>query len=112
MQASLGSVVAVAVRDRRAWEGSTRRSRLPANWRTEIRPEAHRRNPTHICHICGDPGGDFLDHKVPGDDHSLDNLDWAHDGVPPYCHRRKSGREGAAARVGLRRPGETHPALS
>lgn len=98
------------------WQGSTRRSRLPADWRTRIRPAAHARNPDHICHLCGDPGGDYLDHKQPGDDHSLDNLDWAHDRVPPHCHRYKSSAEGNAARAanpppGRRRPPEQHPGL-
>ncbi|WP_047892562.1 hypothetical protein [Micromonospora sp. RV43] len=93
------------------WAHSTRRDRLPANWRTEIRPEAHERNPEHICHLCGKPGGDFLDHKIPGDDHSLDNLDWAHDAVPPHCHRYKSSAEGVAAQPRERRAREKHPGL-
>lgn len=95
---------------RPAWRNSTRASRLPSNWR-ELKMLADSRNPEHFCHICGVRGGDFLDHKVPGDDHSLENLDWAHDRVPPHCHRTKSSREGAAARPRLHRPPETHPAL-
>lgn len=96
------------------WVNSTRRSRLPANWRSEIRPAAHKRNPLHICHLCGRPGGDYLDHIVPGDDHSLDNLDWVHDAVEPHCHRAKSSAEGHAAKAAMRRrhrPPEVHPAL-
>lgn len=95
------------------WVGSTRRARLPKNWRSEIRPAAHARNPRHICHLCGEPGGDALDHIVivPGDDHSLDNLDWVHDEVPPHCHRYKSSAEGNAARPRLHRPPDVHPAL-
>lgn len=96
------------------WDGSTRRSRLPKNWRTEIRPAAHKRNPRHICHLCGQPGGDALDHIAPGDDHSLDNLDWVHQDVEPYCHRKKSAAEGNAAkkqRLHRHRPPEVHPAL-
>lgn len=96
---------------RTPWEGSTRRERLPPNWRTELRPAALHRNPRRICHLCGQPGGDTLDHKVSGDDHSLENLDWVHDAEPPHCHRGKSGREGAAARPRLHRPPEQHPAL-
>ena len=98
------------------WAGSARRSRLPSNWRSEIRPAAHARNPDHICHICGQPGGDYLDHKQPGDDHSPENLDWAHDRVPPHCHRFKSSAEGHAAKTANPRPGrarlaEPHPGL-
>lgn len=93
------------------WAGSTRKSRLPSNWASEIRPAAHARNPEHICHLCGQPGGDYLDHKTPGDDHSPENLDWAHDRIPPHCHRFKSSREGNAARPRRQRPAEAHPGL-
>ncbi|MYY79777.1 MULTISPECIES: HNH endonuclease [unclassified Streptomyces] len=93
------------------WKGSTRRQRLPSNWASKIRPAAHARNPEHICHLCGQPGGDYLDHKKPGDDHSPDNLDWAHDRVPPHCHRYKSSREGLAARPRRNRTPEAHPGL-
>jgi 5-methylcytosine-specific restriction protein A len=92
------------------WKGSTRRERLPANWE-QLRRQAHRRNPRHICHLCGAPGGDALDHKKRGDDHSPANLDWAHDSVPPHCHRVKSAREGGQSFTPLRRPPEPHPAL-
>ena len=94
-----------------AWAGSTRRERLPANW-PELRRLARERNPRRICHLCGEPGGDFLDHKIPGDDHRLENLDWAHDRAPPHCHRSKSGREGRAARKSVHRPVEPHPGLA
>lgn len=98
------------------WKGSGRKARLPSNWGSELRPAAHARNPEHICHLCGRPGGDTLDHKNPGDDHSLDNLDWVHDRLPPHCHRFKSSREGNAAqrenpRPGRTRPPEKHPGL-
>jgi 5-methylcytosine-specific restriction protein A len=73
------------------WKGSDRKARLPSNWASEIRPAAHARNPDHICHICGQPGGDYLDHKTPGDDHSLDNLDWAHDLPPLQEQSRRAG---------------------
>jgi 5-methylcytosine-specific restriction protein A len=93
------------------WAGSNRRSRLPANW-DALRAEAHRLNPQHICHVCGRPGGDQLDHIIRGDDHRQSNLDWIHQNTPPYtCHRRKSSAEGNAAkkRVSINRPPERHP---
>jgi hypothetical protein len=124
----VGGVPTVAVnRTRPAWEGSTRRSRLPPNW-PELRAEAHRRNPKHICHWCSGPAGSDLDHKQRGD-HLCQapnrhrqpcqcNLDWIHnrdDFVAgrsrKNCHGEKTGAEGAAARQRLNRPEEIHPAL-
>lgn len=78
------------------WAGSTREARLPDNWH-QLKAQAHARNPRHVCHLCGGPGGDTLDHVEAGDDHSLANLEWAHDRAAPHCHRYKSSREGNAA---------------
>lgn len=104
-------------RSRPAWEGSTRRERLPDNW-DELRAEAHRLNPEHICHWCGDPGGSDLDHKQRGDDHRQENLDWIHNRGDyeagrsrKNCHGQKTGAEGAAARTPLNRPEAVHPSL-
>lgn len=99
------------------WVGSDRKARLPANW-DALRAEGHRRNPQHICHWCGLPGGEDFDHKQRGDDHSQDNLDWIHGvrsverGVSEVnCHGKKTSAEGLAARVSNRRPKERHPGL-
>jgi 5-methylcytosine-specific restriction protein A len=97
-----------------AWEGSDRRAHLPSNW-LELREKAHLLNPRHICHACGQPGGEALDHKNGDrDDHRQENLDWIHDwrsvraGVSPVnCHQRKTRRD----RPSLWRPKEQHPAL-
>ena len=104
-------------RTRPAWQGSNRRERLPSNW-PELRAEAHRLNPKHVCHWCGLPGGTDLDHKQAGDDHRQENLDWIHSRSDfdagrsrKNCHGQKTGREGAAARTPLNRPVEVHPAL-
>lgn len=114
-------------RSRPAWEGSTRRARLPDNW-PELRAEAERLNPTHVCHWCGRPGGTDLDHKQRGDHNCQDpgthspqcqcNLDWIHSRTDVLagrsrrnCHGAKTGAEGAAARQPLNRPPDVHPAL-
>lgn len=95
-----------------AWAGSDRKSRLPANWAKGVVPHVLR---THhgLCHVCGDPGADAVDHVVPGDDHAPENLRPIHHHVPPYCHRYKSSAEGNAAQAALRaartRPAEPHP---
>jgi hypothetical protein len=104
-------------RTRPAWQGSNRRERLPDNW-DELRALAHERNPQHVCHWCGDPGGTDLDHKRRGDDHRIENLDWIHNRTDYLegrskrnCHGQKTGAEGARARVPLNRPTDVHPAL-
>ena len=99
------------------WANSTRRARLPKSWHAQRQRilRIHKR----ICHVCGGPGSDSVDHVVQGDDHSDDNLRPIHQDVPPYCHRGKSAREGAGASaeqrrriVALRkRKEETHPGL-
>lgn len=114
-------------RTRPAWEGSDRRARLPANW-ADLRAEAHRLNPEHVCHYCDRDGATDLDHKQRGDHicqnpqaHGADcqcNLDWIHSRADydagrsrKNCHGEKTGREGARARAPLNRPVDVHPAL-
>jgi hypothetical protein len=117
----------VTERSRPAWEGSTRRQRLPDNWQ-ELRREAKRLNPDRICHWCTEPGGTTLDHKKRGDAICQEpgahargcqcNLDWIHDRQDVKagrstrnCHGEKTGAEGAASRTRLNRPAEVHPAF-
>lgn len=100
-------------RGRRAWAGSTRAARLPRDW-PAIRARILARD-GHRCTRCGAPATD-VDHVIPGDDHSENNL-------VSLCaadHRAKSGREGQAAGVvtrhlagqHLHRPPEPHPGLT
>ena len=99
------------MRERIAWEGSTRRDRLPRNWNSELRPAVFARD-GDICWICGEPGADEIDHKIQGDDHRLENLAPIHGWrTGLQCHARKSAAEGAAARPRLYRSPEPHPAL-
>jgi 5-methylcytosine-specific restriction protein A len=94
------------------WEHSTRRSRLPPDWearRIKVRRRAGRQC-EHIEHgaRCPLPGNE-CDHIIPGDDHSLENLQWL---CAPH-HREKTQREAAAglAKVSEKRPRERHPGL-
>ncbi|WDM16753.1 HNH endonuclease [Streptomyces lavenduligriseus] len=98
-----------------AWQGSTRRSRLPKDW-PRIRARVLRRD-KGVCQavfsdgrLCGQPATQ-VDHIVPGDDHRLANLQ----ALCAWCHARKSASEGGAAaartRVRTDRPKPTHPAL-
>lgn len=50
-----------------------------------------------ICHICGGPGADSVDHIIPVAlrpdlEFSRSNLAPAHYKVPPYCNRKKGDR--------------------
>lgn len=74
------------------FKGSTRRSRLPKDWRS--RREAVMYRDKGICYICGGPGADTVDHVEPGDDHRMSNLKAVHDAMPPHCHRTKTAYEG------------------
>lgn len=95
------------------WQGSNRRSRLPADWSTPggIRDQVFDRKGRRcllaypdICTVVATQ----VDHEEPGDDHRLVNLQ----PVCVPCHARKSAREGAAAaRQRSKRPKPIHPAL-
>ena len=95
-----------------AWSTSDRKDRLPDNWpqiRATVKARAKGKceaNPH--AKGCGGWGRD-ADHKTPGDDHRLENLQW----LSGPCHRAKTNQETAArnrerkaARI---RPREQHP---
>lgn len=100
------------------WQGSDRKSRLPATWE-RIRKDVHRRDKSQ-CQVrlpsgrlCLEPAVD-VDHIRRGDDHRLENLRCICD----WHHGKKSAAEGAAAyhskmkasRAKFRRS-EVHPGL-
>ena len=67
--------------------GSTRR------WRTL---RARILAASDICHICGQPGADAVDHLVPksrGGTDDPSNLAPAHHDIEPFCNRRKSDKD-------------------
>jgi 5-methylcytosine-specific restriction protein A len=80
------------------WENSTRKHRLPRNW--------HRlraivlRDANHQCEVvtngirCTNAATE-VDHIIPGDDHSRENLR----AICEEHHKPKSSREGNAART-------------
>ena len=94
------------------WQGSDRKSRLPANW-TALRLRVLRRD-DYRCQHRDAPGapkcavrGSDVDHIVPGDNHHLDNLQT----LCSAHHAAKSSAEGVAARRPRQRDPEPHPGL-
>jgi 5-methylcytosine-specific restriction enzyme A len=88
------------------WKDSDRKLRLPSNWNSLRKKVLVRDN--HKCTKCGYKATQ-VDHIVPGDNHSLDNLQ----SLCTQCHGIKSSLEGVMARQrnkSLRqRPSENHP---
>lgn len=86
------------------WGTSTRKSRLPANWR-RIRRLVLERDRT--CVLCRVRPSSVADHKqAMTDDHRLEALQ----GMCEPCHRQKTAKEAAAARAASTRPGRKRPA--
>ncbi len=96
------------------WDTSDRKGRLPDDWETVVRPAVLRRCGGRCEKLlksgarCPRPATD-VDHKVPGDDHSMRNLQ----GLCGHHHAQKSAREGNQARRQAsgkkKRPTESHP---
>lgn len=50
---------------------------------------------SNVCHICGGPGADAIDHVVPlarGGRDDVTNKKPAHHDVPPFCNRIKGAK--------------------
>jgi 5-methylcytosine-specific restriction protein A len=97
------------------WVNSDRASELPPDWATRKRAEAFRVY-GDICHVCGLPGANEIDHVQPGNDHSIENTKPVHGrGTAQNCHQRKSSAEGGRAAQARRpkrqRDPEPHPGL-
>ena len=86
------------------WHGR----RMPKNWAATRRRILRRDQ--GICYVCGKPGADRVDHRVPvsqGGSEDDGNLAAIHE-IP--CHRTKSLSENAVGRIAPRkRPEEDHP---
>ena len=90
------------------WRSSDRSERLPANWpelRRAVKARAHGRCQADE-HAVDCPGtGRECDHVIPGDDHSLDNLQW----LSTECHKVKTQREAQEAAMRFRRQRRRDP---
>lgn len=95
----------------RAWSGTSARTRGRAGVkRRRLLLRLH----DGICHVCGLPGADEVDHVIPlarGGADSIENMRPIH--AEP-CHAEKTKLEAAAGRGGgarRRREPEAHPGL-
>ena len=92
---------------RSRWNTSHRHDRLPPDWqriRTEVKARANGKcQAKHHAKGCNGIGTD-CDHIIPGDDNSLDNLQW----LSSACHKAKTARE-TAARNSWYRKTRLHP---
>ena len=85
-------------RDRQAWKGSDRKSRLPVDWerlrKAALTACGHRCQWVEDGVRCPFPATD-VDHIVPGDLHILENLQ----GLCGEHHLTKTGREARAVQL-------------
>ena len=95
------------------WAGSTRKSRLPADWerlRSVVLQRCGGRCEWDDGGRCPYPATD-VDHVAPGDDHSLANLQ----GLCAAHHLTKTGKEARAKQLRIkslaRRPEEPQPGV-
>lgn len=98
-----------------AWENSDRRSRLPADWSDRVAKVKDRDGGRCTWTLpsgarCPRVGTD-VDHRVPGDNHDLRNLQL----LCQHHHGRKTAQEGFRGRqkkrIGRKKREERHPGL-
>ena len=92
---------------RSRWQTSNRHDRLPKDWaaiRAQVKARANGKcQAEHHATGCDGIGTD-CDHIKPGDDNSLDNLQW----LSNACHKAKTARE-TAERNSWYRKTRLHP---
>ncbi len=99
---------------RSRWNTSRRHDRLPCDWqriRAVVKARAGGRcQAERHARGCNGIGTD-CDHIIPGDDNSLDNLQW----LSSACHKAKTARETAMRNIRYRKsrlhPIEENPGL-
>jgi hypothetical protein len=78
-----------------AFATNDRASRLPRDWAQRRKIVLNRDR--GVCYVCGGTGADSVDHVIPNDDNSLENLAAIHQNIEPFCHRTKTAYEGIEA---------------
>lgn len=93
-----GNLMPCPDHERKSWDTSRRRERTTSGWEQQRRAQRVMRQHDGICHVCGRPGADEVDHVVSleqGGADSETNLRPIH--ARP-CHAEKTQREAQQAR--------------
>lgn len=80
------------------WAGSTRRERTISGSRQQARARAVMHMHDGICHVCGRPGSDEVDHVIPLSEDGPDTIDNCRPIHSDPCHARKTQAEAHRAR--------------
>lgn len=85
--------------ERKAWEGSRRSERTISGWAQQKRARRVMRRYDGICHVCGNPGSDQVDHVVPLGEDGADTEDNLRPIHSKPCHEQKTADEARRARA-------------
>lgn len=81
------------------WAGSRRRERTVSGWEQQRRAKAVMHLHLGICHVCGQPGSDEVDHVIPLEEGGPDRMSNLRPIHADPCHREKTQREAQRARA-------------
>lgn len=87
---------------RKPWQGNGRHGRMRSGSKEQRINRAVLRNHGYICHVCGQPGADEVDHVIPLSAGGADGYD---NRLPIHstpCHAEKTQREAKEARCPTR----------
>ena len=95
------------------WDNTGRAERLNTRTGWERQDAARRTLRLHnsVCHVCGKPGADQVDHVIPLAEGGTDTDDNRRPIHAEPCHRNKTADESRRGRKTRKRPPERHPGL-
>ena len=83
---------------RKPWENSTRRERTVSGWEQQRRAERVMHQHDGVCHVCGRPGSDQVDHVIALEHGGSDTEENCRPIHSHPCHAEKTQREAQQAR--------------
>lgn len=81
-----------------AWVNSTRRTKTGSGWEQQRRAQRVMRRYSAICHVCGQPEADAVDHVIPLSENGPDTEDNMRPIHKRPCHVEKTAAESARAK--------------